>query len=174
MFAASELADITENLLSPKFPLSAALSDPKILPYLRSLSITDQPRTRPSVPLPASARSKHVLLSLSAPPPSDAAATTAFVNAVFAFVDALSKLQLRPESRAKIAKKREEADKELAKEIKEREQEALQEAGEDKKALKKRAEDERISKLSAAEQAKVLEKERKRALKKTQGKVIRK
>jgi hypothetical protein len=44
----------------------------------------------------------------------------------------------------------------------------------DKAAAKRKAIEEKLSKLSAAEQKKVLERERKRALRKTQGRVVRK
>ncbi|KII95175.1 hypothetical protein PLICRDRAFT_48143 [Plicaturopsis crispa FD-325 SS-3] len=168
----SEFADVTENLLKST-GLVKALSDPDILPYFRSLSVTDQPRARPSAPIPAANREKHVILSLSAPPASAAHATVPLVGAIFAFIDALPKASssLRPETRTKLRKARDELDKEL---VEERLKEDREEEEEKKKAAKKRLEEERVSKLSASEQKKILEREKKRAMKKQQGKISRK
>jgi Protein of unknown function (DUF1682) len=51
------------------------------------------------------------------PPVSDASATLPLVTAVFAFIDVLPKISLRPETKAKIKRVREELDKELKKEL---------------------------------------------------------
>ncbi|KDQ64524.1 hypothetical protein JAAARDRAFT_145351 [Jaapia argillacea MUCL 33604] len=172
----SEFADITDNMLKPvgQFSLAKVLSDPGILPYFRSLSITDQPSTRPSTgPQPANERSKRLLISLTAPAPEDATFTVPFVTALFKLVDNLDKVgtSLRPETRSKLKKVREEVDKELKVEA---EKEQKEEALETKQAAKRKAEEERISRLSASEQKKVIERERKRAMRKSQGKVVRK
>lgn len=50
----------------------------------------------------------------------------------------------------------------------------MEQAREDQKAAKRKAEDERVSKLSSGEQQKILERERKRSIRKTQGKTVRK
>lgn len=130
---------MTENILKPSgnFSLVNALKDPKILPYFRSLSVwilhaflvivflyqtqcikvTDQPRERPtSGPLPPTEREKHVILSLNAPSPSHAADTVGLVSAIFPFIDSLSKINLRPETKVKLKKAREEVDKDLKEE----------------------------------------------------------
>ncbi|KDR83722.1 hypothetical protein GALMADRAFT_236069 [Galerina marginata CBS 339.88] len=169
----SEFADITENLFKPlgNFSLLNALQDPKILPYFRSLSITDQPRDRPAMPLPAEEREKHLILSLSAPSSSHVADTVPLITALFQLVDALNKISLRPETKSKLKRAREEVDKEIKEEA---EKDAKEEALDAKLAAKRKAEEERISKLSAADQKKELEKDRKRALRKSQGKVVRK
>lgn len=73
--------------------------------------ITDQPRDRPARPIPAEEREKHVILSLTVPPSSKVADTTALVTAVFQFIDSLNKLSLRPETKTKLKKSREELDK---------------------------------------------------------------
>ena len=169
----TEFADITDNILRPHGPfnLAAALSDPAFLPYFRSLSITDQPRTRPLAPLPASQHTKHLILSLTVPPSSDSAVTLPLVEAVFKLVDVVAATggwgiakgpggrsgmglaqSLRPETRSKLRTIRENLHKEL-KEESVREQ--REEAENQKAAAKKKAEDERLSKLSAAEQKKV-------------------
>jgi Protein of unknown function (DUF1682) len=76
--------------------------------------VTDQPRERPTNgPLPVSEREKHVILSLTAPPASHADVTFYLVSALFPFVDSLSKCHLRPETKAKIRKIREDLDKDL-------------------------------------------------------------
>ncbi|EGO27566.1 hypothetical protein SERLADRAFT_461258 [Serpula lacrymans var. lacrymans S7.9] len=169
----TEFADVTDNLFKPSDKLSLVnlLNDPIVLKYFRSLSVTDQPRDRPIVPLTSSEREKHVILSLRPPPASRVWETIPLINATFAFVDSLTKMNLRPETRNKLKKTREEVDKEL---VKEAQKEKKEEAAEDKKAAKRKAEEDRLSRLSAAEQKKALERDRKRAMKKSQGKVMRK
>jgi hypothetical protein len=90
------------------------------LPWSRYLTffplghqVTDQPRERPNFPIPISEREKHIILSLSVPPPSRAADTLPLVTALFALVDALPKVSLRPETKAKVKRTREEVDKEI-------------------------------------------------------------
>lgn len=61
-------------------------------------------------------REKHVILSLRAPSSSNAADTTDLIAAMFPFVDAFSKLALRPETKTKLRKVREENDKDIKKE----------------------------------------------------------
>jgi len=168
--AMSEFADVTEQLLD-KHSLATILSDPLILPYFRSLSITDQPRDRPFLPVPAAERQKHIIVSLTAPPPSRAADTVPFISALFGFIDSLQKVSLRPETRTKLKRTREDVDK-LIKEDSEKDKK--DELAAEKLAAKKRTEEERISKLSAAEQKKALDRDRKRATRKQQGKVARK
>ncbi|PPQ77766.1 hypothetical protein CVT25_011201 [Psilocybe cyanescens] len=169
----TEWADVTENLLKPigNFSLLTALQDPKILPYFRSLSITDQPRERPLLPLAPEEREKHVILSLSAPSSSHIEDTVPLVNTVFQLVDSLNKISLRPETKTKLKRFREDLDKSLKEDA---EKEAKEEAQDAKAAAKRKSEQERIAKLSAADQKKELEKERKRTLRKSQGKVVRK
>ncbi|KAG5651435.1 hypothetical protein H0H81_008665 [Sphagnurus paluster] len=133
--------------------------------------VTDQPRQRPETPLAPSARRKHVILSLSLP--SDKVQDTAdLVAAVFPFVDSLSSVNLRPETKAKLKKIREDTDKSIKADADREKKEELEQAVEDKKAAKRKAEEERIAKLPAAEQQKILEKERKRILRKSQGKAV--
>jgi len=181
----SEFADITENLLKPHGPLSLStlLSDPKILPYFRSLSLTDQPRGRPLRPIPASQRSKHLILNLALPPNAE---TLPLVLAVFQLVDVIAgeggwgigkspatskgngvglNSSLRPETRTKLKKVREELDKELKEEML---REKREEQADEKAAAKRKEAEEKLSKLSAAEQKKVMEREKKRAMRKNQ------
>ncbi|KAL1689308.1 hypothetical protein GGG16DRAFT_58026 [Schizophyllum commune] len=169
----SEFADVTENIL--KLPAGQALlkvlEDPAIKPYFRSLSITDQPRDRPSSVGEFEDRQKHVILSLVAPPPSSASVDAPLITAVFELIDQLSRVSLRPETKNKLRAARAEVVKELKKE--EEERKAEESGVEDKKAAKRRAEQERIAKLPAAEQQKILERERKRQYKKA-SKVVRK
>ncbi|PIL37167.1 hypothetical protein GSI_00859 [Ganoderma sinense ZZ0214-1] len=178
----SEFADITTNLLKPygQFQLVQVLSQPAIQPYFLSLSLTDQPRVRPSVPLEPSERHKRLVLSLSLPSGSDAAATLPLVAATFQLVDVISgegklpgvrgglNAALRPETRSKLRKAREDVEKQLREDA---QREKKEEEEEEKAAARKKARDERVSKLSAAEQQKVLEREKKRLLRKSQGKV---
>ncbi|KAL0950034.1 hypothetical protein HGRIS_010042 [Hohenbuehelia grisea] len=167
----SEYADVTESILKTT-NIATVLQNPAVLPYFRSLSITDQPRERPTTgPLSPTEREKHVILSLHAPSSSDAGATLPLVTAVFSFVDVLSKINLRPETKTKLRKVREDLDKDLKEEATREKKEEQEAALEDKKAAKRKIEEDRIARLSAAEQKKILERERKRALRKSQGKV---
>ncbi|KAF7355335.1 hypothetical protein MSAN_01450000 [Mycena sanguinolenta] len=168
----SEFGDVTDGILRA-FPLAKLLEDPKIAPYFRSLTVTDQPRERPLKPLEANEREKHVILSLSVPPPSHAGDTAEFVAALFPFIDSLSKIALRPETKIKLKKVREENDKDIKREAEREKKEEEAEALEAKKAAKRRAEEERIAKLSAADQKKALERERKRSIRKSQNKIAK-
>jgi len=107
---------------------------------------------------------------------------------MFTLIDLLdAKLPLRPETKAKLRTRREEVEEDLRKEAA---KERIEEAEENKRAAKKKAEEDKVSKLSAAEQKKVSnvldsdslyldrdrpqfeEKERKRAIRKQQGKMV--
>ena len=74
------------------------------------------------------------------------------VSAVFDLIDALEKVNLRPETKSKLKKTREEFSKTVKDEA---EREAREEAADAKLAAKRRAEEERVASLSAAEQQKV-------------------
>ncbi|KAJ7498898.1 hypothetical protein FB451DRAFT_1203387 [Mycena latifolia] len=169
----SEFADVTDGVLKA-FPMAKVLDDLKIAPYFRSLSITDQPRDRPTKPLSASQYEKHVILSLSVPSASRAADTAGIVAALFPFIDSLSKVVLRPETKTKLKKVRDEIEKSIKIESEKDKKEEEAEALEVKKAAKRKAEEERIAKLSASDQKKILERERKRSIRKQQGKVTAK
>ncbi|EIM88428.1 DUF1682-domain-containing protein [Stereum hirsutum FP-91666 SS1] len=159
----TEFADVTENLLKLGEPVFKALRDPAIQPYFRSLSVTDLPREHPD----SLKHEKHVILSLHSLPSSSAHLSLPLITALFQFVDALPRTNLRPETKKKLAAKREEFLKELKEE---REKPKREEALEAKAAAKKKAEDERMAKLTAAEQQKLLERDRKKAMRK-QGKM---
>ena len=87
------------------------------------------------------------------PPPSHAAVSTELVSALFGLIDGLEKINLRPETKSKIKKTRENFAKTLKDDA---EREAREEAADAKLAAKRRAEEERIANLSAAEQQKVI------------------
>lgn len=108
---------------------------------------------------------------------------------MFGLIDSLERINLRLETKSKIKKTRDN----FAKTLKdEGERDAREEAADAKLAAKRRAEEERIAKLSAAEQQKVihhnlplilsahtirlqlLERDRKRNMRKTQGKIVKK
>jgi hypothetical protein len=125
--------------------------------------ITDQPSFRPPAPIKPESRKKYVVLSLAVPPASAAASTVPFVQGVFHFVDALAGVGghklllagLRPETRSKLRKRRDELNAELRADALRETKEAEQEAREDAIAAKRKAEKDRIAGLSAAEQQKV-------------------
>ncbi|KAK7049520.1 hypothetical protein VNI00_005551 [Paramarasmius palmivorus] len=167
----SEFADVTDNILRNP-ALANLLKDPKIQPHFRSLSVTDQPRERPLAPISPEKREKHVILTLSIP--SSSVDTVPIVEAMFPFIDSLSKLNIRPETKTKLRKTREELDKELKLDSEAKAREEREQAKEDQKAAKRKAEEERIAKLPAAEQQKILEREKKRSIRKSQGKTVRK
>ncbi|KIK97155.1 hypothetical protein PAXRUDRAFT_136887 [Paxillus rubicundulus Ve08.2h10] len=176
----SEFADVSEALLklplTPSTTLPTLLSSPKTLPYLRSLSITDQPPERPhtaSSYVTEKLKNKRVVLNLTLPDAAKADEVLHIVDAAFVLVDILAagKVVLRPETKTKIKKVRED----VVNDIKQEEvKEKKEEAAEGRKAAKRRAEDDKFAKLSAAEQKKVLERNHKRAMRKSQGKVVRK
>jgi len=141
---------------------------------LLGLSVTDQPRECPSGPIPSTEREKHVILSLTAPSPSHAGVTIPLVAAVFAFIDGLHRINLRPETKSKLKKLREDVDKELKEKAEKSKKEDESQAVDDKKTAKRKAEEERISRLSAIEQKKVLDRDRKRSYRKMQSKTARK
>ncbi|KAJ7591005.1 hypothetical protein C8J56DRAFT_934437 [Mycena floridula] len=153
--AMSEFADVTESIFKVDPGLLKVFKDPKNLTYFRSLSVTDQPRERPSSPLLPNEREKHVILTLHAPSTSHAADTLTIVSAIFPLIDALSKLTLRPETKNKLKKTREDLDKDLKEEAEREKKEELSQAKEDQRAAKKKKEEERIARLSAAEQKRV-------------------
>ncbi|KAF9221986.1 DUF1682-domain-containing protein [Gyrodon lividus] len=176
----SEFADVSDALLklplTPNTTLPTLLSSPETLAHLRSLSITDQP---PERPLTASSyvndkpTNKRLVLNLTLPDVPKANQVLDIVDAAFALVDMLAngKIVLRPETKAKIKKVREN----IINEIKQEElKEKKEEAAEDRKAAKRKADEDKFSKLSAAEQKKILDRNHKRAIKKSQGKVVRK
>ncbi|KAJ7283631.1 hypothetical protein C8J57DRAFT_1293105 [Mycena rebaudengoi] len=147
----TEFADVTDGVLKNLGPVLQALQDPKVAPYFRSLSVRPSPCSTLPSPSCLPEREKHVILSLSAPSPSRVADT----------VELLKKVREGTDKDIKVEAEREK---------KEEEAEAL----EAKKAAKRKAEEERIAKLSAADQKKVLERERKRSIRKQQGKVTAK
>lgn len=131
--------------------------------------VTDQPRDRPTVLRPANEREKHVIVSLRIPSSSHIADTVPFVTDIFQFVDALTKISLRPETRNKLKKIREQSDKDIKEESEREKREEVSfdlrlmlhdcltclKALESKQAAKRKAEEERLSKLSPADQKKV-------------------
>ena len=74
------------------------------------------------------------------------------VAAVFDLIDVLERVNLRPETKSKLRKTREDFSKTVKDET---EREAREEAADAKLTAKRRAEEERIASLSAAEQQKV-------------------
>ncbi|KAF9259522.1 DUF1682-domain-containing protein [Marasmius fiardii PR-910] len=163
----SEFADVTENIIKNS-ALVAVLKDPKVEPYFRSLSISDQPRDRPSAPIPLEEREKHVILKLSIPSSSRSDVIVPVVQEMFSFIDSLRNLSLRPETKSKLRKIREDLNKSLKADAEAKAKEAQEQAREDQKAAKRKAEEERIAKLPAVEQQKILEREKKRSIRKQQ------
>lgn len=120
------------------------------------MQITDQPRDRPTLPLKPDQRERHLVLTLRLPTSSSASTmstTVPLIKSIFTLIDVLdAKVTLRPETKAKLKKVREELDETLRREA---EAEKKEEAENEKQAAKRKSEEARISKLSAAEQKKV-------------------
>ncbi len=93
--------------------LRLSILRPRTRPLADAPQITDQPRVCPSAPLTPEEREKHVILTLRAPPAAYVADVTPLVAALFQLVDALGKINLRPETKAKLRKGREELDRTL-------------------------------------------------------------
>lgn len=193
--AMTENTDINNVLLkSGAAPsLLEVLKNGDNLKYFRSLIVTDQPSVRPDTweleePVPSLlTRPRHVVLTLSLPSSSDAASTLPIVRAAFELVDVIGAINgsvpasansvaargasLQTETLKKLKVARKDWDALLEKE---RTSEKVAEEEDAKRLAKKRAEDERIAKLPAAEQQKLLEKERKRSLRKAQMRQVKK
>ncbi|KZT50433.1 DUF1682-domain-containing protein [Calocera cornea HHB12733] len=167
----AEAADITDSFLQG--PLLAILNDPTVLKYFRYLIITDQPADRPDIPIPLAERERHVILALLPPSAGQSAQTLPIVEAIFRFVDTIDKTSLKFETIRKLKRNRQEFEDELMKEIEKIKKDREEEEEEDRKAAKRKAELERVSKMSSEEQRKWEEKERKRTLKKAQGKMTK-
>lgn len=175
--------------------------------------ITDQPSERPDTfelaqPVPSLlTRDRHILLTLTLPPASEAGKTLQIVKSTFELIDILFFINFGTPSSGsttttpngtssseyagaplpathparialslpttslpltvprKLRATRKDWDTLLEKE---RTKEAVEEEEEKRRAEKRRVEEERVRGLSAQEQAKVLEKERKRAMRKAQ------
>ncbi|CAE6448679.1 unnamed protein product [Rhizoctonia solani] len=157
----AEVADITDVLLKSTNgqKLASLLNTPAVVKHFKYLLITDQPSERPeSGPLPANQRE-----------PKD---TVELVKQVFTLVDLIDqKPGFKVETYKKLKKTRVELDAELGKEA---EKEKRDEAEEKRVAEKRKAAEERLARLSAAEQKKYEERERKKAAKKAQSKMVRK
>ncbi|KAJ1028477.1 hypothetical protein NDA16_001643 [Ustilago loliicola] len=139
--------------------------------YLDSLTLTDQPFTRPTRPIPAEKRERLLILTLQIPTSrSDVPKAVELLQLGCNLVDALDKgvIKARNETMAKLRKTRAQVDKEIEEEATKEQREAEQEAREE---AKRKAEKEKFDKLSPAEQAKRKEVERKRAMKKAGTKV---
>ncbi|KAH7105678.1 DUF1682-domain-containing protein [Auriculariales sp. MPI-PUGE-AT-0066] len=150
----------------PAVNLADILQDPKQSRYFRSFAVTDLPLEAPDAPgVQLNEQPKHVILTLELP--SNPKDTTALVDTAFALVDYITspgKFTLRPETKTKLRKSRTDTETFLAKQFKKEDAEVA----EKKRTEKRKAEEDRVAKLSAAEQKKYEEKERKKALRKAQ------
>jgi hypothetical protein len=118
-----EFADISETIFKEfgNFSLMKVLRDPKVLPYLISLSITDQPAERPTLPSLPEERERHVNVKLSVPSGSQVNDTKEFVSSIFQLVDIVGTKfgsTLRPDTKSKLRKTREELENQLRVEAK--------------------------------------------------------
>ncbi|KAG8950931.1 hypothetical protein FRC04_006995 [Tulasnella sp. 424] len=173
----SEHTDVTELVLkSPAgTKLISRLADPTINRYFRSFVISDQPEKRPVTgPIPASKKERRVILSLTLPRKSESGVTIPLVQAVFDLIDWLdTKPTFKDEHiTRKLIKARTELDATLTKEFAEPTEEEKEAAEEAKRAAKRKAEEEKYAGMTVEQQRKYEEKERKKALRKAQGKMV--
>ncbi|KAF0427881.1 DUF1682-domain-containing protein [Gigaspora margarita] len=144
----SESVEISDTILSNRvIELLKASSQ-----YLTYLIITDQPRIRPEKII----ENKQKLLTVMHELPNDTSKfsdVTIITELVLTLIDFIpGQCSFRAETRQKFNKNREEADKVIQKNLAAERQEEIQQ----KKADKKRAEAERVAKLSPEEQRKVI------------------
>lgn len=170
-----ETADSTDYILkTPNVGLAEVMAHPEVAQYVKSLLITDQPPNQPTRgPLPPKHQSRHVILTLRMPSPSNAHLHAPIIEAVFNIIDLLGKVPVKPETTKKLRKIRQDVDAELAKEFEKRQKEDSGETEEDKKVAKRKAEEARRKMLSPEEQRKLEEKDRKKALRKSQTKMTK-
>ncbi|CAG8582331.1 3765_t:CDS:2, partial [Acaulospora colombiana] len=140
----SESPDITETILTNRV-VDLVKATAK---YLNAVIISDQPRLRPEKPIDDQPK----LITIIAEIPSSQVDETTPVSELLMFlIDWIpSSCIFRGEAKIKITKNREEAEKKIQKGLESERQEAIQQ----KKAEKKRAEAERVAKLSPEEQRK--------------------
>lgn len=153
----SELADVTESLFkltpahgTPSLPalISAAHA------HVRVFSITDQPDKRPSTSV-LDTKSKRVVLTLRLPTTTEGMRDVVhLLEGTFTLMDALAagRVTFRPETRVKIRRVREDMQRVI---LTEAEKTKKEEVVEDKRATRRRAEEERVARLSATDQKKV-------------------
>ncbi|CAG8520283.1 12077_t:CDS:10 [Acaulospora morrowiae] len=143
----SESLEITDTILTNKVVELVKT----ITKYLNAVIITDQPRIRPEKSIEN--RQKLITIISELPNSSSKFEETIPVSELLMFlIDWVpSKCTFRGETKAKITKNREEAEKKIQKGLEYERQEAIQQ----KKAEKKRAEAERVAKLSPEEQRKM-------------------
>jgi len=168
----SESADVTDLLIkSPAgVKVLADLANPALEKYFKSLIITDQPDTRPTKgAIPAENKERHLIISLTLPPPSESTVTEPLVQDVLSLIDFLdAKTTLRDDVARKLSKYRTELDALLTKEFTEPSAEEKEEAEEAKRVAKKKAEDEKFALMTPDQQRKYEEKERQKNIRKTQ------
>jgi hypothetical protein len=176
----SEASDVAESIFkliattnSPARNLFSAINN---TPHFRSLIITDQPSERPYEPIPPNKKERHLHLTLAVP--ANKTDDNTLLLAVFDLIDLLSAqspnqpgyFTLRPETKTRLRTRRDTLEVELRKDA-EREQREMED--EARRTEKKREKDEAMSGMSGNEQRKALEKEQKRAMRKAQGKMVK-
>ncbi|RGB38048.1 hypothetical protein C1646_756203 [Rhizophagus diaphanus] len=166
LYAQTESSDITDTFLTKQIVDLLKKSEP----YLNAFIVTDQPRARPEKVV----ENQPKLLTVYCSIPEDLSKlddTLSVSELIMYLIDFIpERCSFKIETKNKLKKNREEADKIINKALEAERQEAIQQ----KKVEKKRAEAERVAKLSPEEQRKYEERERKRELKKKQKKLIKK
>ncbi|GBB97251.1 hypothetical protein RclHR1_02950010 [Rhizophagus clarus] len=165
-YAQTESSDITDTFLTKQVVELLKESES----YLNAFIVTDRPRVRPEKVV----SDQPKLLSVYCSIPEDLSKindTLSVSELIMYLIDFIpARCSFKIETKNKLKKNREEAEKIVNKALEAERQEAIQQ----KKAEKKRAEAERVAKLSPDEQRKYEERERKRELKKKQKKLIKK
>ncbi|GHJ86887.1 hypothetical protein NliqN6_3289 [Naganishia liquefaciens] len=154
--------------------LIEALKNPQTAKWFKSLVITDQPARRPAKgPLAEAVKSRHLVLTLRLPTERQMQEATPWIQVALNLIDLMGKVPVKPETTRKLRKIRADVDAELTKEYQREVAEETGETEEEKRLAKRRAEEKRRALLSPEEQKRLEEKDRKKALKKTQARTTR-
>lgn len=171
----SEAGEVTDTFVTKE--IIDALNDPEVAKYFNYLIISDQPVREPEEEITTPTRFLTVSLNVptkdakAAKNPNIPSATTPILKAVMSLLDKVPQAaHFRPETRSKLRRARDDANKRFLKAKEAEREEALIK----KRLEKKREEDARIAKLSPDEQRKHEERERKRDAKKAQKKMTKK
>ncbi|KAG7531493.1 hypothetical protein FFLO_04291 [Filobasidium floriforme] len=171
----TESADSTDYLLNaPNVGLLDVLKNERTGGLLKSLIITDQPTTRPTRgPLPESARSRHLIITLRLPPNGRYEETMPWVQVGLNLCDLMGKVAMKPETTRKLRKTRQEVSDELARSYAAEQKEENGDPEEEKKAAKRKEEAKRRAAMSDVERKKLELKEQKKQQRKAQIKQLK-
>ncbi|KAG0150971.1 hypothetical protein CROQUDRAFT_632369 [Cronartium quercuum f. sp. fusiforme G11] len=158
----SESGDLTDQMLKSTSLVERLKSNPDIVKWFDSLIISGTPGTEP----PASQlltistpKTRTITLRLRLPPQSETAAHLALLDLAFTLLDSAHLFTINVLAAQKLAKRRSEWASQALSEVR---REAEREREEERRRKLKEIQDEKVGKMSASEQKKFDEKERRR------------